>query len=182
MADRWGDFCTYCGVAIEGEFPRQCPNGHFTYASPVNVGIALQPVKNGDHTGLLVVQRNINPFKGNYALPGGFVDHAELSRPAAIRELFEETGIRQTEAVYFTEITGGSHKDTDIRKHNMYFYATPLLLVTEIDFNRKDSETQSLAVFYLSKDGNGLVTEKDEVITLCFSSHQKAALAFLQQL
>jgi ADP-ribose pyrophosphatase YjhB (NUDIX family) len=179
----WGDFCTYCGVAMEGEFPRKCNNGHYTYASPVTVGIALQPIRNGTHTGILVVQRNINPYKGEFALPGGFVDQGELSKPAAVRELFEETGIRASlqAAQYFAEITGGSHNDHDLRKHNMYFYALPVLDKNEIDLNFTNGEAQSLQVFYLSADGSKMIDENGVEVKLCFNSHHTAALQFLQQ-
>lgn len=41
---------------------------------------------------VLVIKRGMNPGKGLYALPGGFVNQDEHVRPAAIRELREETG------------------------------------------------------------------------------------------
>ena len=43
---------------------------------------------------LLVVQRKHPPFKGMYALPGGFVDVGEMVEDACRRELMEETGVR----------------------------------------------------------------------------------------
>lgn len=42
---------------------------------------------------LLLIQRKNPPFKGKYALPGGFVDVGETVEAAALRELREETGI-----------------------------------------------------------------------------------------
>jgi 8-oxo-dGTP diphosphatase len=49
------------------------------------------------HTGkeakLLLVERKNEPFKGNLALPGGFVNIDELTCDAALRELQEETGV-----------------------------------------------------------------------------------------
>lgn len=42
---------------------------------------------------LLLIKRKHPPFKGQYALPGGFVDIGETVEAAALRELAEETGI-----------------------------------------------------------------------------------------
>jgi 8-oxo-dGTP diphosphatase len=42
---------------------------------------------------LLLVKRANEPFKGRFALPGGFVDQNETLSVAATRELEEETGI-----------------------------------------------------------------------------------------
>ncbi len=43
---------------------------------------------------VLVIERKINPGKGLFALPGGFIRQNEFIEDAAIRELREETGIR----------------------------------------------------------------------------------------
>lgn len=42
---------------------------------------------------LLLIKRGRPPFKGKYALPGGFVEVGESVETAALRELQEETGI-----------------------------------------------------------------------------------------
>jgi 8-oxo-dGTP diphosphatase len=43
---------------------------------------------------LLLIQRKNPPFRGQWALPGGFLDRNENALDAAIRELHEETGLK----------------------------------------------------------------------------------------
>ena len=47
-----------------------------------------------DNLKLLLIKRKNEPFKGGYALPGGFVEIDENLRQAALRELEEETGVK----------------------------------------------------------------------------------------
>jgi 8-oxo-dGTP diphosphatase len=43
---------------------------------------------------LLLVERGREPFKGSYALPGGFLNYGETVEEGVIREVEEETGLR----------------------------------------------------------------------------------------
>jgi 8-oxo-dGTP diphosphatase len=44
---------------------------------------------------VMLIQRKLTPFQGNWALPGGFVRIDESTEAAALRELQEETGLEQ---------------------------------------------------------------------------------------
>ncbi|MCX6776714.1 MAG: NUDIX hydrolase [Candidatus Micrarchaeota archaeon] len=43
---------------------------------------------------ILLVKRRFDPYKGLWAIPGGFVEEGETAEQAAARETFEETGVR----------------------------------------------------------------------------------------
>ena len=46
---------------------------------------------------VLLIQRGNEPFKGQWAFPGGFMNMDETTEQCAIRELEEETGLKVTE-------------------------------------------------------------------------------------
>jgi len=59
----------------------------------VTVDIVIFTVRDGALQ-VLLVKRGVPPFAGQYAIPGGFIRAEESLEAAAIRELHEETGVR----------------------------------------------------------------------------------------
>ena len=57
--------------------------------------IAADCVVFDTHDRLLLIRRKNEPFKGCYAVPGGFVEVSETTEVAALRELKEETGLKR---------------------------------------------------------------------------------------
>ena len=85
-------YCSWCGAAFAPElaWPRTCGScGNTSYVNPLPVAVALVPVDDG----VLVVRRGIEPKKGQWALPGGFIEVGETWQQACARELMEEAQI-----------------------------------------------------------------------------------------
>src|SRR3989344_1291485 len=59
----------------------------------VTVDIVIFTIQENDLK-VLLVKRGIEPFKGEWAIPGGFVRINESLEDAAMRELKEETGVK----------------------------------------------------------------------------------------
>ncbi|GAA3126654.1 NUDIX domain-containing protein [Streptosporangium carneum] len=84
--------CSFCGAAFAPDqaWPRTCAGcGNSSYLNPLPVAVMVLPVGEG----LLVIRRDVEPRRGELALPGGFVDVGESWQQAAARELREETGV-----------------------------------------------------------------------------------------
>jgi 8-oxo-dGTP diphosphatase len=66
--------------------------------------------------GVVLVRRGSEPYEGQWALPGGFVEVGETVHEAAVREAAEETGL----AVEVASLVGVySDLDRDPRGHNV---------------------------------------------------------------
>ncbi len=88
--------CPFCKNALsEAEVPGgktrpaclQC--GWIHWKNPIPTAVALIPVDNG----VLLVKRAIDPQKGDWCLPGGYVDYRESPIETVVREAREETGL-----------------------------------------------------------------------------------------
>ena len=69
----------------------------YTYEFPrpsLTVDCVIFGLDESSQLKVLLIQRAKEPFKGQWALPGGFVDMDEPLEKAALRELEEETGVR----------------------------------------------------------------------------------------
>ncbi|MEO0266275.1 MAG: NUDIX hydrolase [candidate division WOR-3 bacterium] len=95
--ERSPKYCPYCGQTLilkkENAITRPfCENCNlFIYRNPVPVVAIVVFNKNSE---VLLIKRKVEPAKGEWALPSGFIELHEEPDTAARRELAEETGLK----------------------------------------------------------------------------------------
>ena len=72
---------------------------------------------------VLLIQRGKPPFEGEWAIPGGFVDMDERLAAAAVRELAEETGVRNV-SLQFLGYFDGIGRDPRGRTLSLAFWGS----------------------------------------------------------
>jgi 8-oxo-dGTP diphosphatase len=92
----------------------------FTYSYP-RPAVTVDAILVSPQNSVLLIERGREPFKGKWALPGGFIDMDEELEIACKRELEEETGIRVGELKQFRAY-GGVNRDPRHRTISVLFY------------------------------------------------------------
>jgi 8-oxo-dGTP diphosphatase len=72
---------------------------------------------------ILLIKRAHDPFKGDFALPGGYPNHKEPLLDAAKRELFEETGLQGIELTQLG-VFDSINRDPRDRTISIAYYGT----------------------------------------------------------
>ncbi len=89
------NFCPQCATPVEqrpfeGKLRPTCPScGYIAFADP-KVAATVLVERAGQ---VLLVRRSIDPGRGLWCFPGGYVDFGEDPLVAALRECREETGL-----------------------------------------------------------------------------------------
>jgi len=91
-------FCPVCGNTLvssklKANEPRRsvCPSCNFVlYLDPKVVACSILEIDSK----IVLLRRGINPQKGKWVMPGGYVDRGEDVKAAAIRETEEECGVK----------------------------------------------------------------------------------------
>ena len=91
-------FCPKCGGGLSRQLlkpnePKRlvCGSCSFIFYDDPKVAACTIPVVDGK---ILLVKRGIEPGYGKWVFPGGFLDRGERVEDAAIRETWEETGLK----------------------------------------------------------------------------------------
>jgi len=110
---------------------------------------------------VMLIQRDLPPFEGKWALPGGFVRVEETLDDAARRELEEETGISK---VFLEQLytVGDLHRDPRERVVSVAYYA----LVKLSDYRIRATTDARNAAWFGVSDVPKLAFDHDRILAL----------------
>lgn len=116
---------------------------------------------------VLLVQRGMDPFKGKWALPGGFVQVNESLEDAALRELQEETGV---EKVFLEQLytVGSVERDPRGRVVTVAYYA----LVNLVEHNLTATTDAARAAWFSVDDLPGLAFDHEQIFDIALKRLQ----------
>lgn len=141
----------------------------FTYKYPraaLTVDCVVFGFDEGDLK-ILLIQRDLEPFAGTWALPGGFVREEETLDEAALRELREETGVGP---VYLQQLYtfGDVKRDPRERVVTVAYFA----LVKLSDHNVKAATDARNAAWFDVRDQPRLAFDHESMIETALSRLQ----------
>jgi 8-oxo-dGTP diphosphatase len=110
---------------------------------------------------VLLIRRDLEPFRGKWALPGGFVRVEESLEDAVRRELREETGIDQ---VFLEQLYTFGAVDRDPRERvvTVAYYA----LVKLSDHRIKAATDARDAAWFAVSEAQGLAFDHDHILAV----------------
>ena len=91
-------YCSRCGAPLsfgplEGEDRDRLACAACGFVAYVNPRLVVTTIPVDDEGRLVLIRRGIEPGRGSWAQPGGFLEVDETVSEAALRETFEETGL-----------------------------------------------------------------------------------------
>ncbi|MBQ4028111.1 MAG: NUDIX hydrolase, partial [Prevotella sp.] len=102
---------------------------HYKYPHPNVTTDCVIFGYDGNRLKVLLIERGIEPYKGCWAFPGGFLNMDEPAETGAKRELFEETGLTTASVRQFHAFSAPD-RDPRERVITIAFYA--LVRISEV--------------------------------------------------
>lgn len=106
---------------------------------------------------VLLIKRDVNPYKGSWALPGGFIKIDESAEEGALRELREETGL---EGAYIRQFHTFSAPNRDPRERVITIAYYALVKMQEV----KGGDDAAEARWFAFDELPHLVFDHDQIL------------------
>lgn len=138
----------------------------YKYAKPsLTVDCVVFGLDEDHQLKVMLIKRNLPPFEGEWALPGGFIHIDESLEEAALRELREETGI---EEIFLEQLYtfGDVNRDPRERVITVSYYALINLEEHQIEAT---TDAREAAWFII-----------DKIPTLAFDHHKILKMALIR--
>lgn len=116
----------------------------------------------GSNIKVLLIQRGIEPFKGKWALPGGFMRMDETAEECARRELHEETGLTNAKVEQFYTY---SAPDRDPRERVISIAHYALVRLSEV----RGGDDAAKAQWFSSDEIPSLAFDHDRILRMALN-------------
>jgi len=110
-----------------------------------------------DSGSFLAVKRKNEPFRGMYALPGGFVEYGETVEEAVLREVFEETSLKTK---VYLPVGVYSRPDRDPRGHTV----SCVFILSRVSGKAKAGDDAAAVKWLSSKEPGELAFDHAEIL------------------
>ena len=133
---------------------------HYQYPHPCVTTDCVIFGFDGTKLNVLLIERGIDPFKGRWAFPGGFLKMDETALQGAKRELYEETGLKDA---YIHQFHAFSGVDRDPRERVItiaYFALVRLSEVKDHDLILREATNELRRQIHFEPIGFELLPEK----------------------
>lgn len=135
------NFCPNCGkektVRAINKTTYRCNKCDWQFWNNAKAAVAVVIIDTSGHR-MLVCKRDVEPNKGLYDLPGGFVDFGETAQQAARREAKEELGVILKIENLELLATYHNHYDENTTTVDIVFLVRPNSLSKQAKFQAKD--------------------------------------------
>ena len=137
-------------------------NYHYKYPHPAVTADCVVFGFDGVSIKVLLVKRGVEPYKGKWALPGGFMKIYETAEECAKRELEEETGLTNTSVEQFYTFTD-VNRDPRERVVTIAHYA--LVRLSDV----KGGDDAEVAQWFAQSEIPSLAFDHDRILRMALN-------------
>ena len=137
-------------------------NYHYKYPHPAVTADCVVFGFDGVSIKVLLVKRGVEPYKGKWALPGGFMKIDETAEECAKRELEEETGLTNTSVEQFYTFTD-VNRDPRERVVTIAHYA--LVRLSDV----KGGDDAEVAQWFAQNEIPSLAFDHDRILRMALN-------------